>query len=224
MWAYFAEGVKERDARTDPAFSRIMHCGKWSFAKHTHNGMKGTIAFWGIHAPPKGSLPEPQQIHEDGLWYYSPETLPTQRQLAKEHRYPKYDYLTNTGYTISIPLAVGGPRLMDFTTCTLGDFADDFAQKSKELEAVILDDDADDVMIDDPRVVSLVLKAIEQTYRVTAELLSELQWVTSLDIEPIYEITRGIYPKSQSNGLITPDLSLQVSSEPQSAPLVSGEK
>ena len=222
MWAYFAEGVKERDARTDPAFSRIMHCGKWSFAKHKHNGKKGAIAFWGPKAPARGSLPEPQQLHDDGLWYYKPAELPSQRQLAKEHGYPKYDYLTNTGHTISIPLAVGGPRIIDFCTNSFGNYSDDFALKAQEIERLILDGEADEILLDDPRVMGLIIKAIEQTYRVTAELLSELQWVNTLDIAPIYDIIRGVYPKLPSNGLITSDLSLQESNKNQGVLLANG--
>ena len=78
------------------------------------------------------------------------------------------------------------------------------------------------MLLDDPRVMGLIIKAIEQTYRVTAELLSELQWINTLDIAPIYDIIMGVYPKSQSNGLIISDLSLRESNENQTAPLANG--
>lgn len=172
-----------------------MHCGKWHFAEHSHQGKKGILAFWGNKCPSLGNLPEPQKSPIDGLWYYSPEEMPTKKQLAKNHEFPMYQYETNTGHTLSIPLAAGTPRIVDFLSMGFGDFSGEFAKKVQALEMDMMDDDADEILIDDPRIIELILCAIEQTYRVTPELLHELQWINSADISNIFDIIRGVHSK-----------------------------
>ena len=197
-FAYFSECKEsaEQCARSNggTAFARIAHCGKWNYCTHTHGGKKGVLAFW------KGLAPAPSELsdgvaHGD-LVYFAPSPMPTQEKLAKASPYPSAQITTHKGMQLSIPLAVGAPRLLSFTGNELGDFADDFPDQAARFAARAenIQDTDDDIALLDQELIELIGVALQQNYRVTPELLNDLGWITSVDIIPIYRAIMGADP------------------------------
>lgn len=216
-WAYFSDQCKnDRIAREHEAFQAIQHCGKWSYAAHTHNGVKGVLAFWGSKIPPgRDELTDSPKKCDTGLLYFAPNPIPTQKELGKSSPYPSVDILTHSGRQLSIPLAVGAPRLVSFTGYELGDFVDDFPAAAGRIESIIQNarDDDEDLQIDNKELLDLVCLALQQTYSVTPDLLNDLGWITSVDIIPIVQAVLGADPKASGGDNVTSNLSPQESNE-----------
>jgi len=197
-WAYYTDKTRSAmHAREHDAFKLIQHCGKWNYIQWGRGDTKGILAYWGQVGPSAGDLPEGIET-DKGLIYFKPAILPTQKDLAKSTPLPCIDYMTHKGFNLSIPLAVDSPRSVSFTGKEFGDWVDDFPRFAANLEArihdSIKDDDVPMILTSDPLAIELVCLAIEQTYSVTSELLTDLGWITSRDIEPIIEIVLGGSP------------------------------
>ena len=205
------------------SFDYIRKCGRWSYAQHTHDGNKGTLAFWGKGAPTRAEIGVGVTL-ENGLVYFAPNPLPTQKELAKKSPYPAVDVMTHCGRQLSIPLAVGAPRLVSFTGYELGDFIDEFPIVAARIEAALLNanDDEEHVAVIDSDILDLVFLAISQTYSVTPELLNDLKWITSLDIVPIISAVMGSDPLASGGAGDTSNLLPQESKEMDSSRPESG--
>lgn len=226
-WAYFsAHAPSEREcARTQggEAFKHIAHCGKWNYAKHKYNGQKGILAFWNGLAPGTHELDEGKEL-ENGLIYFKPDPMPTQADLGKRSPYPSIPVTTHKGQQLSIPLAVGAPRMVSFTGHEMMEFADDFPVLAGKMESYVenLKDDEEDIALTDQMLVNLVCKAIQQNYKVTPELLEDLRWITTGDIIPIYRAVMGCDPLAFGGENDISSSAPQESNESHDLPLVSG--
>ena len=197
-WAYFSAQTNsaEECARTNggEAFAHISHCGKWNYCAHTHNGEKGVLAFWKGMAPGRADLSEGVVFGD--LTYFAPDPLPSQKELAKASPYPSAVVTTHRGIQLSIPLAVGAPRMVSFTGNELTGFSGDFAEMAFAVNAMIdnIADEDEDIALLDDRLIELVGRSIQENYAVTPELLDDLGWITSIDIIPIYRAIMGADP------------------------------
>lgn len=215
-----------REIKQDPVFDKIRHLGDWSYVAHSvmidGGRKKGVLAYWKQDKPPTPeNLAEPRQSFDSNLLYFAPDYI-TQRMLAKEHRLPMFDYVTRSGVQLSIPLAVGGAQIVDFTNLQFGGYADEFPRLAMEIEQQFLDEEKENPTINDPKILRLIIKALEQCYKVTPDLLSDLQWIDSHDVEPIFNIIMGIHEKYPSADEIMSDSSARDSSKNPSAQSQSG--
>ncbi len=201
MLAYFSPGTRcSGPASEMPEFARVLAAGPWSACRSMQDGKPGAL-IWsqGFNQPIPNFAPERWRPCSDGLLYLRPDPIPDQMSLARARRANSFDLTTSRGITLSIPLAASAPRLVSFSAGTLGDPADDFGGAAFAVFdrlAEMRKDPAKVVTGTDPEVLRLVLLALQQTYRVTAELLDDLRWISSADIEPIILAIMGQSPKA----------------------------
>ena len=133
----------------------------------------------------------------DGLWYLPPSELPDQAMLARE-RCPKgIDLTSSTGITLTIPLAAAAPRAIDLATGELGEAVAPYAREAYALFDRI--DNGETVTLTDPQVRRVVLLALQACYRLTPELLADLGWITTDDLDPILSAILGSHPKASGD-------------------------
>ena len=223
-WAYFSDKSESPQkcaaSQGGEAFAHIAQCGKWNYAPHTHKGVKGVLAFWKGLAPGLNELSDGEEL-ECGLVYFAPDNI-TQADIAKRAPYPSIDVVTHKGFNLSIPLAVAGPRMVSFTGCELGGFADEFPEAAARLDARIESMEDEDGSDFDTDLINLVSLAMQQTYSVTPELLNDLGWITSNDLIPIYRAIVGADPFPLSGEHDTSNSVPQESKESQCLPPENG--
>ncbi len=191
--AYFTDRVRDpMEARDSGIFARIQPAGPWSYCDFIHDGKRGVLAFW----PDANGAPTPEAYGKartcsDGLAYLPARAMPSQEALAKANGLPGMDYATSRGVTLTVPYAACSAREISFATTGFGEPSDEFAKLS-----AIVWEARESITLSDPRLICLVMLAVAQNYRVTAELLDDLRWLTSRDVEPVFLCMMGIDPKA----------------------------
>ncbi len=180
-------------ARDSGVFSRIQDAGPWMYSDCYHDGRKGITAQWQDKAGPveleKFGAP---RVCGDGLVYFPSKEPISQDDLCKRSCPPGIDYLTTRNVNITVPLASAAPRFVTFGAPGIGTPANEFAQLAYQ----VFDALSENITITDPRVIRLIGLAVRQAYRVTDELLDDLRWITSADIDPILCCIMGSDPKA----------------------------
>jgi len=194
MPCYFAPDVTcTGSVRVLPAFARLRGGDKWKTRDSTQNGKRGTIAWMGDSE----DCPQPGTTGweecADGLLYLRGVKMPEQGALVRPHRVDGIDYTTAAGATITIPSAFAAPRKLLFSTAKVGDPASDWAQRAFALFDQLAS--KEHVSAFSTEVLSLIADAIGHVYYVTPEILDELGWITSADIDPILVCMMGLDPK-----------------------------
>ena len=208
--AYFSDRIRDPlEARDSPIFARLSHAAPWSFCDAFVDGKRGLLAFWGDG----GAAPLPEAYGKprtcpDGLMYLPPGIMPTQAELAQTNGVAGVEYTTSRGVTLTIPTYANASRYLSFSDIAFGAPADEFAKVSEQVRDAI-----DTIKIDDPLAIRLVMLAIMRNYRTTPELLDDLRWVTSRDVDPIWNCTRGSDPKATADAGNTLPLPVSASSQ-----------
>ena len=173
-----------------PEFSRIKPGNKWLATNSTQQGKSGTVVYIGDQ-PEANADGWVEQA--DGLFYLPGRKLPAQVDLVRDHGVRGTDYVTSTGVTLTIPIAALSARKISFSSGQANDYATVFARKAFALFDKLASDTP--VMADDPDLFALICEAVMQVYYVTPELLDELQWITTADVDPIVVCLMGASPK-----------------------------
>jgi hypothetical protein len=196
--AYFIPGKQSVDvAREMPELQRILPAGPWATALWAHPSQGwGVLAWWADCAQPEPA-PEQWRQCQDGLWYARAPRLATQEQLAKPNMPPAIDVQLASGRTISVPMALVAPRKLRFGAQTVGDYATEFGQLAHQLHSAILA--GTDMPQTHPLILGTMLRALELAYRVTDEILDDLEWLTDADVDPIICAVMGLDPKADAH-------------------------
>lgn len=193
MPAYFLKDQKcgGRPARDIPEFARLRAGNKWKSCDSNQLGGRGVVAFLGDQQP----APNSEGWYEcaDGLFYLPGRALPAQSDLVRPHSVNGVDYETSRGVTITIPIASSAPRKLLFSKGRAGDPSEEWANRAFALFDKLVQKEF--IAVVDPQVLSLVCDAIGHVYYTTPELLDELGWITSADIDPILVCLMGQDPK-----------------------------
>ncbi len=199
-FAYWsAEAGTAMLARESPRFARIMAAGPWQFRDYDHDGKHGVIAQWkGVTEESYGT----PRLCSDGLWYFPAGAALTIASLAKDNVPTGIDVDLSTGVTLTIPLALAAPRLLTFGDDDgLGAPASEFATLADQVFERLRKKEP--VTLRDKDVRRLVVLAVQQSYRVTDEVLTELRWITTLDVDPILCAIMGSDPKASPDANAT---------------------
>ena len=199
---YYYPKLNPRMALNDRRVRAMHHAGPW--ASCAHKG--GSLVFWrvdgqNVRPPNLSEYAEPRAIDESGALYYSPRELPSQEDLAKGSANSMDASVTlSNGMLVTVACALAAPRHIDFALNTVGNYSDDFGIQATQLYEKMASDDA--VTITDPLVLNVMFLGLAQRYRLTKELLNDLQWVCTDDVDPI--VSAVMYgnsdPKSESAG------------------------
>jgi hypothetical protein len=197
MPAYFAPDIKcnARPPRDIPEFSRLRPGDKWFACDSSQNGKRGALVVFGrpdsTEMPAQGCSGWVECA--DGLLYLPGRKMPEQADLVRGHRVDGIDYVTSTGVTLTIPVAAASPRKLLFSSGKTGDPASDWAKRAFDLFDRLRSSER--VSATDPAIIALVCDAIGHVYATTPEMLDELGWLTSADLDPILVCMMGADPK-----------------------------
>lgn len=198
MPAYFAPGVScaQRPAKNIPEFARVASAGPWSCCDSSQCGANGCLIFLaGTEQPVPGhGKPDDWLTCSDGLRYLTGQALPSQTSLVREHNVKGIDYTTSQGITLTIPVALASPRMISFSSKKALGFSTDFATMAFKIYDRLTDENGLNLL--DHQVLKLIADAIAHVYRVTPEILDELGWISSADIDPILCCVFGSDPKA----------------------------
>ncbi len=190
MIAYFSDKTADAmGAAEHPSFARIASCGKWHFVKHSHDSASGVLAYW--DKPVGVDLAKPKKC-KDGLIYFGYTQEPTQDSLARENIPNSFPVTLRSGRVIDIPMAIAAPKILAFDGTDESKHATEFGSEAYRIWEMI----EGKSYPSDLECRRLVYLAINQTYRVTEELLSQLGWITDVDVVPILLAISGRDPKS----------------------------
>lgn len=202
MLAYFAPGVRVLGpAREIIELARLMVAGPWKVktAQHPKLGT-GALAWNGEGDLPDNLLTTGEwRDCGDGLHYRKPSPLPSQADIARAGCPRGIDVLMSTGVLLTIPLALAAPRKLSFARPGLGDPATEFgiiAERLFERFRTLPDDKI--ISFLDPDCLAVVTQALMAAYKTTPELLDDLGWVTSTDVESILLAVMGSDPKASA--------------------------
>ncbi len=191
--AYWTDAITDASlGPACPAFERIRIAGPWQYFSCSHAGKSGVAATWADNkdgACPLSVFGEGRKSF-DGLYYF-PGTTPKQIDIGKRDYIDGIEYTTSLGVTLTIPLAAHAAVEVSFSSLELGGPSDEFAKMAEDIWA-----NRDNIQIRDQRLLRLIFLAIAQNYRITQELLDDLRWLTSKDIDPIYCCIMGLDPKT----------------------------
>lgn len=191
---YFAPGIScgERAAHEIPQFSRVLTADKWYCCNSTQDGKQGALIFSQSDPQPAPHTTGWRECF-DGLMYLPPATLPGTIDLLRPERRMRFiDVLTSRGVLLSIPVASAAAREVDFSAKKFGVPSDDFGKCAYAFFDRLSDTKAaSQPKLGDADTLRLVMLAVQQFYRVTEELLNDLGWISSLDIDPIISAIMG---------------------------------
>ncbi len=189
MIAYFSDKTGDpMNAAEHPSFTRILSAGKWMYTKYTHAGKNGVLA----HLASEPQLDRmPSKVCSDGLVYFGYVKEPTQDELARENVPNSFPVTLSGGRVIDIPLAVAAPMALSFDGSTQDEHASEFGREAFRIWEGIEQKKPPT----DNECRHLIYLAINQNYKVTAELLTQLRWVTDVDVVPILLAISGRDPK-----------------------------
>ncbi len=174
-----------------PAFDRIKIAGPWQYFNTTHIGKSGVAAIWQDNK--NGACPlelfGAGKTSFDGLVYFPGDKL-SQTEIGKTNYIEGAEYTTSLGITLTIPFAARAAVEVSFSSLSLGSASDDFAKIAEDIWA-----DRQTIKLNDKRLLRLIYLALAQNYRITQEMLDDLRWLTSKDIDPVYCCIMGLDPK-----------------------------
>jgi hypothetical protein len=203
--AYFAPGVRAAPAAEIPAFRRLLPAGPWAVTAAEHpagQGGRGSLAWQLAPGETPAVVPDVRawawRACPDGLWYGSGGGLPSQASLAREAAPPGVDLVLGGGTTLTIPLAVAAPRLIDFGAGGIGEPATELGRLAYRIYDRLTAEQG--IGLADPDLHRLVLLAVQASYRVTEELLTDLGWISTVDLDPIVCAIFGTHPKASAGG------------------------
>lgn len=212
MWAYALRekscGLIPEHPRKIPETARIRRAADLQVSACPDGGIWfGPRRLWAGHPIDRSSLRDPVRT-ADGLWYYAPQEMPAAGQLRRsDDDTDLVPVELASGQTILIRPAYAAPRSLSFgvgdqAVLEIGDFTGGYGQAAHELWqiACMLDEDQDMTAIERVELTlknerlthQVILSAVQSTYLVTEELLSQLGWITSADIQPILFAAWGV--------------------------------
>lgn len=175
---------------------RIALAGPWQFTAHP---LGGCLATWrGSKVPHVDSLGDGIAC-DDGLTYFRPAIMPTAMDLAKALRSAdEIDVDLVCGVRVSILLAISAPRRLSFTSGpAIGDPLTEYGLLARDIQRRLAEAPEDQpITVADVGVRRLLFLAIAQRYRVTEELLNDLGWLSTADVDPLLCAIWGSDPKA----------------------------
>lgn len=194
--AYFAPGAKADVAREMPAFRRLLPAGPWQTQTWAHPSLGwGALAWWVGCTQPEPT-PEAWREIPDGLWYAPPALLPTQAELARPNCPGGIDVPLICGRVVTMPLATLAPRKLRLTTGTAGEPADEYGRLAYAVRDRLAAAGKAGLPVLDPDLLRLLTAGLQLAYRVTPELLDDLEWLSTGDIDPLLCAALGHDPKA----------------------------
>ncbi len=191
-----AHAADRMRAGDHPGLARIALAGPWQFSAHPEGG---SLATWlGSRVPRIDDLCDAVSC-SDGLTYYRPSPLPSPMDLAKTlHSSDEIDVDLVSGVRVSILLARSSPRRLRFTgDSSIGEPLTEYGRLARVVSERLAEADADHpITTDDADVRRLLLLAIAQRYRVTEELLDDVGWISTADVDPVICAIMGSDPKA----------------------------
>lgn len=194
MPAFFIPGVDcSGPARDIKEFARINPGKLWKSCASNQNGRPGAVAF--IGEQPSYNSPGWTDCG-DGMWYLPGRPLPAQVDLVRERKVDGIEYVTSAGVTLTIPIASAAPRQILFSAKKAGDHSGRFALNAFALFDKLQTGEIASVF--DPAVIDVIMQALSEVYYLTPELLDELKWINSSDVDGILMCIMGANPKDQT--------------------------
>lgn len=205
-FAYFTSATKNaRDAKDFEDWKGLLFGGgPYHYRNWIFKGKKGVVATPFLWNDDKNGFKDDvmelslldqensEQVAEK-IWYIRPKVPNKIDDLAKADVPENINVSLNSGVTLSIPLAMNAPRNWSFRkkqwarTCTkFGELAYDLIEKAQHNPEKITDEELGE----------LILRAIQECYRVTEDVLDDMNWVSSLDFMNIATAIGGVDPKS----------------------------
>lgn len=198
--AYLAPGVGgTKPARDVPQFARVLGAGPWALTDTVlPDGTVGAMIWWS-----DCDRPDPADLTwrtcPDGLRYGSPAVLPDISDLAKINAPPGIDVVLVNGMQVTIPVAMLEPRKIDFSTGKATEPATDFGRRAFAIQHRLAELPKDTgIPTTDPEVLHVIGLAFMQEYRLPPELLSDLGWITTVDVDPVLCAIMGADPKASA--------------------------
>jgi hypothetical protein len=193
--AYFAPGVAADAAAAMPCFRRILPAGPWQVASYNHPVQGwGAMAWWVGCAQPE-DLPD-WRASPDGLWYCGPAALPGQAELARPNAPRGIEVPVTCGAMLTMPLATLAPRRVSLLTGQLGEPADEYGRLGYAVSARLRAAGEAGLPVTDREVLRFLTAGLALAYRVTAEMIEDLGWVTTADVDPLLCAALGHDPKA----------------------------
>ena len=183
--AYWAPDVSPSEAKESAVFAAIQHAGPWQYQGHPSGGTLATMI--GFNAAIE-DFTAPQFL-SSGLHYMAPKVMPTLYDLAKPDIGSGVVIQLSCGVAAEIPVAVVRFRQLRLSASArdrVGDPVTEYGRLSVSLldrakvEGGIPHDDHD--------LHRLLVLALSQRYRVTAEILDDLGIISTEDVEPMLGI------------------------------------
>jgi len=180
--AYWAPDVSAVEAKEHPAFASIQHAGPWQYQTHPHGGAYATM----IGTDNDLALYQAPQELVGGLHYLAPLAMPTLYDLAKETPGQGVMVQLACGIAVEVPVAVVRFRQLRLSASAKNRVGDPVTEYGR-LSVSLLDRAKVEGGIphDDPQLHRLIVLAISQRYRVTAEILDDMGIISAEDIEPL---------------------------------------
>lgn len=180
---YWAPDVSASEAKGHPIFAAIQHAGPWSYATHPQGG---TLAFWTDHPRSLSDYEEPREVSQ-GLHYHAPKAMPTLYELVKDSTKGGVDLTLACGLVVTVPVALleSSHFRLSRNAKRHGDPMTEYGRLSAQLLDQAKSNGDKGIPDDDAGLLRLIELAIGQRYRVTAELLDDLQIIAQEDIDPI---------------------------------------
>jgi hypothetical protein len=192
--AYFLPGVGSAPAFQIPAMAPIMDAGPWAVADYEHPEFgRGALAYWTGCAAPEHRPGDWRKL-ADGRHYLPPVTLPSPGQLWRDSGPAGIDLQLSSGIYLTIPLAVYSPQVVDLFTGQITGAATTFGVEAFALFDRMAAEPT--IPLTDKQVLRVIALALMARYRLTPELLQDLRWVTTADIDPILSAILGTHPKA----------------------------
>ena len=183
--AYWAPDVSPSEAKESPIFAAIQHAGPWQYQGHPSGGTLATMI--GFNAAIE-DFKEAQSL-ESGLHYLAPKCMPTLYDLAKPTIGSGVVMQFACGIAAEIPVAVVRFRQLRLSA-SVRDRVGDPVTEYGRLSVSLLDRAKVERGIphDDHDLHRLLVLALSQRYRVTAEILDDLGIISTEDVEPMLGI------------------------------------
>lgn len=176
--------------------ARIALAGPWQFSAHPEGG---ALATWkGAPVPRVDDLGEAVAC-PDGLMYYRPKVMPAQADLAKPSRSEwEIDVDLANGMRLTVLLAASEPRRLRFVgPDAVGDALTEYGQLARRVQRRLAESTPDaPITAADADVRRLLVLAVGQRYRVTDDLLDDLGWISTADVDPLLQAIQGADPKA----------------------------
>jgi hypothetical protein len=180
--AYWAPDVSAAEAKEHPAFASIQHAGPWQYQTHPAGGTYATMIGYDNDL---ALYQEPQEL-VNCLHYLAPLAMPTLYDLAKPSGAAGVVVQLACGIAIEVPVAVVRFRQLRLSASAKNRVGDPVTEYGR-LSVSLLDRAKVEGGIphDDPALHRLIVLAISQRYRVTAEILDDMGIISAEDIEPL---------------------------------------